>query len=108
MWVAEIDGEAAGCIMLSETAEPDVGQLRLFFVEKKYWGNGIGSALTDALMDKARRGGYRKILLWTADVLTAARRQYEKMGFVCVESVPNDKWSLSGQTLNEEKWEMAL
>jgi GNAT superfamily N-acetyltransferase len=94
--------------MLSETAEPDVGQLRLFFVEKKYWGNGIGSALTDALMDKARRGGYRKILLWTADVLTAARRQYEKMGFVCVESVPNDKWSLSGQTLNEEKWEMAL
>ena len=108
MWVAEVRGEPAGCIMLSKTEDPDVGQLRLFMVEKKYRGNGIGSALTDALMEKARACGYRKLVLWTADVLTAARRQYGKMGFACVESVPNDTWNLSGETVYEEKWEMQL
>lgn len=108
MWVADVNGELAGCIMLSETEKPDVGQLRLFLVEKAYRKNGVGSALTHAFMRKVHECGYHRIILWTADVLTAARRHYGKMGFRLVESKPNDTWSLSGQKVNEEKWEMEI
>lgn len=108
MWVADVNGKLVGCIVLSETEIPGVGQLRLFLVEKEYRKNRVGSALTNVLMKKAHECGYHKIILWTADVLTAARRHYGKMGFNLVESVPNDAWSLSGQKVNEEKWEMSL
>lgn len=108
MWVADVNGELVGCIMLNETENPDVGQLRLFLVEKKYRENGIGSALTNAFMKKAYECGYHSIVLWTADVLTAARQHYGKMGFKLIERVPNDIWSLSGQKVNEEKWEVQL
>jgi len=108
LWVAEVDGELAGCIMLNETENPEIGQIRLFLVEKKYRKNGIGSALTDAVMKKVDECHYNKIILWTADALTAARRHYGKMGFKCVESIPNETWSLSRKAVNEEKWEMQL
>ena len=107
LWVAEVNGELAGCIMLNE-ADPETGQIRLFLVEKKYRKNGIGSALTDVVMKKVDESNYSKIVLWTADSLTAARLHYGKMGFRCVESIPNDSWSLTGKVVNEEIWEMEL
>jgi len=106
--IAEVNGELAGCIMLNETGNPETAQIRLFLVEKKYRKNGIGSALTDAVMKKVNECNYGKIILWTADALTAARLHYGKMGFRCVESSPNDTWSLTGKVVNEEKWEMEL
>lgn len=38
LFVAERDGRPAGCIMLCQTEDPAVGQLRLFAVEKT---NGV-------------------------------------------------------------------
>lgn len=108
MWVADVNGELVGCIVLNETENPEVGQLRLFLVEKAYRKNGVGTALTNAFMKKAHECGYHKIILWTADVLTAARQHYGKMGFKLIKIVPNNTWSLSNQKVNEEKWEMQL
>lgn len=108
LWVAEMNGEFVGCIMLVESDNPEIGLLRLFLVEKKCRKNGVGSALTDTLIKKAYDCGYSKLILWTASTLTAARHHYFKMGFRCIESVPNDTWSLDGEKINEEKWEMQL
>ncbi|MCI1822640.1 MAG: GNAT family N-acetyltransferase [Megasphaera sp.] len=108
LWVAEIQGTLAGCIMLSEAENPEIGQLRLFLVDKKYRKNGVGTALTSALMNKARVCNYKKLVLWTADVLIEARQHYSTMGFTCVESISNDVWNLSGKTIYEEKWEMNI
>ena len=57
LWIADASGKPAGCIMLCETDDPGVGQLRLFLVEKDYRRYGIGGALIRALMEKAKEMG---------------------------------------------------
>ena len=51
------------------------------------------------------RAGYRTITLWTENVLTAARRIYERHGFRIVRSEPN---RIAGQDLVAETWELDL
>ena len=108
LFVADCHGVLAGCIMLCQTDAPAVGQLRLFAVEKAYRRYGIGSALTDACMKKAKEAGYKKIILWTASPLTDAIRHYKKLGFKTVESVKNTTWNLDGTSLDEIKMELIL
>ena len=108
LFIAELEGRPAGCIMLCETDAPDVGQLRLFAVEKDYRGIGIGSALIRAFMEKVKCAGYRKIILWTASPLTAAIRHYEKIGFRAVEYAVNNDWSTEGISIEEVKMEMNM
>lgn len=106
LWIAEADGKCVGCIMLCRTEEDNVGQLRLFLVEKAYRGQGIGKALTDALIREAKKVGYKKLVLWTAHPLVDAIRCYEHMGFVRTESLSNTDWSLSGGLVYELKYEL--
>lgn len=108
LFVAECEGVLAGCIMLCQTDDAAVGQLRLFAVDKAYRNYGLGSALLEAFMNKAKEAGYKKIILWTASPLTSAIRQYEKLGFKIVESVPNTTWNTDGMSLDEIKMEMFL
>lgn len=107
-FAAAADGQPAGCIMLCQTEEPGVGQLRLFLVEKDRRGTGIGTALVDALLEKARKSGYERLILWTASPLVDAIHLYEKYGFRKTEEQPNTSWSLDGETVMEEKYELAL
>lgn len=108
LFIAESGGKPVGCIMLCDADEPDVGQLRLFAVEKEYRQCGIGKALTDALMDKVDVSGYKKLILWTASLLTTAIGKYEKIGFRTVETVENTTWRVDGGTVYEVKMEMYL
>lgn len=108
LFVAELNGSLAGCIMLCQTDDPSVGQLRLFAVEKAYRRYGIGSALIQAVMDKVKEAGYQKVILWTASPLAAAIRHYEKLGFKAVESVENTTWATDGSSLQEIKMELSL
>ena len=108
LFVADCDGTLAGCIMLCQTDEPSVGQLRLFAVERDYRRYGIGSALIAAFMKKAKVSGYQKIVLWTASPLTDAIRHYEKLGFKATESVENTTWDTEGKPLDEIKMELFL
>ena len=102
------DGRPVGCVMLCEAEDPTVGQLRLFLVEKAYRGAGVGTALVDALMEKARECGYRKLILWTAAPLVDAIRLYQRYGFQKTEEQSNTSWSLDGETVMEEKYELVL
>mgnify|MGYP005858758361 CR=1 FL=1 len=108
MFVADCGNALAGSIMLCQTDDYAVGQLRLFAVEKAYRHHGIGSALIAAFMQKAKDSGYQKIILWTASPLTDAIRHYERLGFKTVESVENTTWDTNGRTLDEIKMELFL
>lgn len=108
LWVAEAQGRLLGCIMLCRGDEPDVGQLRLFLVDKECRGQGVGRALTEALLQRAHEVGYKRLILWTASPLTAAIHQYEKLGFEQTERVENTEWSLDGELLYEIKMELEL
>lgn len=108
LWVADTGDKLAGCVMLCEADEPDTAQLRLFSVESDCRRFGIGRALTEALMERVRAVGYKKLILWTASPLTDAIRHYEKLGFSIVEERENHTWSLDGESLNEIKMELLL
>ncbi len=108
LWVAERNGQLVGSILLCRTEEDGTGQLRLFLVEKAHRNSGIGTALTDALLARARAVGYRRLILWSADPLHDALRHYEKLGFAYEDEVENHDWSLEGKVVKEIKMSLTL
>ena len=104
-WIAEVNGENAGCVMLVKDKEPGTARIRLLLVDPIGRGLGLGTQLTDACVQFAREAGYKKITLWTHSILTAARHIYEKAGFTLTSSVPRHTW---GKDVVAEFWDLTL
>ena len=99
-WVAERAGAIVGSVFLVQGPDLATGKLRLLYVEPAARRLGIGAALVEACIAKAREVGYSTLILWTNDVLVSARRIYEAAGFKLVEQEPHVSFgkSLVGQT----------
>ena len=103
-WIAEVDGEAVGCVFCVKRDEKQA-QLRLLLVDPKARGMGIGHRLVEECLRFARRTGYSSIMLWTNDVLTDARRIYERFGFELVDEEPHHSF---GHDLVGQNWSRPL
>ena len=105
VWIAELDGRPVGCVMCVRDEAPGTARLRLLLVEPDARGLGIGDRLVRAVVDFARGVGYRELVLWTNDVLAAARRVYQRHGFVLVTEKPHRSF---GKDLNGQDWRLDL
>ncbi|HEY2516848.1 MAG TPA: helix-turn-helix domain-containing GNAT family N-acetyltransferase [Polyangiaceae bacterium] len=103
-WIAWASGERAGCILCAKKNER-TAQLRILLVEPRFRGRGLGGLLVDECLRFARGAGYGKMVLWTNDVLTDARKLYERAGF---SRVATKKHSDFGVALTGETWEKKL
>lgn len=103
-WIAEMGSEPVGAVFLVEAGE-DTGKLRLLHVEPAARGLGIGRRLVERCIAEARAAGYRRLVLWTNDVLKSACRLYQAAGFELVEEEPHHSF---GKDLVGQSWERAL
>ncbi|MCI3276624.1 bifunctional helix-turn-helix transcriptional regulator/GNAT family N-acetyltransferase [Streptomyces cylindrosporus] len=105
VWIAELDGRPVGSVMCVRDDAPATARLRLLLAEPEARGLGIGDRLVRAVIDFARDVGYRDLVLWTNDVLSSARRIYQRHGFVLVAEKPHRSF---GKDLNGQDWRLDL
>jgi DNA-binding MarR family transcriptional regulator/GNAT superfamily N-acetyltransferase len=103
-WIAEVDGQRAGCIFCVRK-DDETAQLRILLVEAWARGHGLGARLVDECIRFARDHGYRKLVLWTNDILVAARRIYLAAGFELVREETHHSF---GKDLVGQFWELRL
>lgn len=103
-WIAEVDGERAGCVFCVKKDET-TAQLRLMLVEPDVRGFGLGTRLVDECIRFARRARYEQMTLWTNDVLRDARRIYERAGFELSEENRHNSF---GHDLVGQYWSLKL
>jgi GNAT superfamily N-acetyltransferase len=104
-WIAEVDGERAGSVLLVSDQEPGVARLRVLLVTPDSRGLGLGTSLVEECVRFAHEAGYHTVVLWTNDVLTSARRIYEFLGFALAEEERHHSF---GHDLLGQSWVLRL
>lgn len=89
--VADRGGEVLGSVMVFPPAASAYGdlteavhwpELRLLAVSDAARGLGVGRALVEECIRRARAGGASHLGLHTGPAMAVARRMYERMGFI--------------------------
>lgn len=101
--VAFLDGVLAGCVtyIAPGTAldEHHDGQpsFRMLGVAPEAGGRGVGAALVQWVIDRARADGHRHLWLYTAEPMRVAQGLYRRLGFT---RLPEHDWTFApGRTL---------
>ena len=95
--VAVEDGTVLGAVTYCplgsawrEIAAEDEGEFRMLAVSNDARGRGVGLALIQACLDRAREAGLHGVAISTMSEMTDAHRLYGRIGF---DRVPDSDWS---------------
>lgn len=89
LWLGEIDGKVAGCVILRPLSVPDkipsegrrIGEVKRLFVAPAYRKSGLAVLLMEALESFAAAQDYEWLYLDTKDDLLTAIRLYGRLGY---------------------------
>jgi ribosomal protein S18 acetylase RimI-like enzyme len=74
----------------AQVAGPDEIEFRMLAVHPDGRGRGIGRALVDSVLDRARAEGFRGVALSTLESMRTAHHLYERIGF---RRAPHRDWN---------------
>lgn len=80
VWIARVDGAAAGCVAL-QPLDDGAAEMKRLWVRAPHRGLKLGRQLAEAALAAAREGGQRRVVLETLDFMTAAQALYADLGF---------------------------
>ena len=58
-----------------------VAEIVAIYVDPEKWGQGFGKALSEAVLQRARKGGFQELILWVLRENHRARDFYDRLGF---------------------------
>jgi len=93
-----VDDTVIGCVTFvpgpaspwAELLEDGESAIRMLAVDPGFQGRGVGRALVQSCIERARRLGSRALVLHTTPWMTAAHHLYEHAGFV---RIPGRDWT---------------
>jgi GNAT superfamily N-acetyltransferase len=90
IFVALLDGDAVGVCALVKMNDPDFDyELAKMAVSPKAQGKKIGWLLGNAILEKAKSLGGKKVFIESNTILTPAINLYLKLGFVQINNRPS-------------------
>jgi GNAT superfamily N-acetyltransferase len=89
LWVAVEDDTVLGTVTYCPTGSPlrelavrdDQAEFRMLAVDPKARGRGVGQALVEQCIARARRSGAREVVISSLSAMHAAHRLYASLGF---------------------------
>lgn len=87
--IALLDDRVVGCVTFVGPASPhfefddhEAASFRFFGVDPAVQGAGVGEAMVDWCVTRARQQGWARLRIHTLDSMPAAQRLYRRKGFV--------------------------
>ena len=96
--VARVATHLAGGVGLRPIGEPSrrLGEVKRLWVRPDLRRQGVAEALMTAVVDEARRGGFREVYLETGDRQPEAHALYVKTGWTAIDEFPDGAYSHPG------------
>lgn len=81
VWVVEKSGMIVGCLAVARASDPSVYELFKVYLLPEVRGRGLAGAMLALAVEHARRGGGRRLRLWTDTRFLAGHAFYRRSGF---------------------------